>query len=679
MTWLALLAAGLVDAAATSARTARVHELRNRLGVRAHGEEPGLRNKLIRTLVQYPGARRTVTAILRGLFPAYAVESNRAYEADYEEEPESSDALYSVRHAGLEVLLPWIAAQVTRGIPWADLFWPGHYVPTSVDVPMPEGGSRRLTLPVAEARRIGSSAIVSAWPSFEVPTWKQTYRMSKERGPEYVVVGPKPLPRLRQNQGWPAEGTEEPPALMILLSEIPGTEALRPTDAVVSSRGVPWDRTRVLADRWSALLGDEASSAAASAMGQARQEAIAVERPWGALRNREPYGKALEASIAMAQGAWQVLDRPFREAGLFLRHLDDLADWVQAEHPDLFRYTLPQALTAMAAWQATLRATNFYRKAPTASVQALTRWPDGATLVRLTTREALRQEGEAMGHCIGGPVRQGRAPGGGHYWQEVRDGVAMALSYRDARGVPQATLYGRREKSREYGVGVYLAQVQGPGDQEIEDLVAVRRLRGLDLPSLGAPLSQQAEERLGAGQGFVWWTEEPDIETIFARRPDEVATLITRIRAEPFASPAWRRGVQRLFDTDLHTRKEIVGVPVVSIQGFMIVPKGEDLTSGNYELRAGLDGRFRVGTLWRSSTQAESRDEPFTATWTVFGLDSGLAPPLYVGHLGVYDALRKSGILRTHAEDEARRAEDIAVDVVPRGRWFAVATYRGPG
>lgn len=76
---------------------------------------------------------------------------------------------------------------------------------------------------------------------------------------------------------------------------------------------------------------------------------------------------------------------------------------------------------------------------PVCAGVSVLRWPDGARIDRLVTREQLRQEGESMGHCIGGMLREGRAFGGGRYWREVRDGRTAVFSYRTPDHTPHAT------------------------------------------------------------------------------------------------------------------------------------------------------------------------------------------------------------------------------------------------
>nr|WP_250808621.1 PcfJ domain-containing protein [Neorhizobium tomejilense] len=53
---------------------------------------------------------------------------------------------------------------------------------------------------------------------------------------------------------------------------------------------------------------------------------------------------------------------------------------------------------------------------------------DGSFVAELTTAEALRAEGDAMGHCVGG------------YWLRVQMGMSRIVSLRDVSGEPHATI-----------------------------------------------------------------------------------------------------------------------------------------------------------------------------------------------------------------------------------------------
>lgn len=185
-------------------------------------------------------------------------------------------------------------------------------------------------------------------------------------------------------------------------------------------------------------------------------------------------------------------------------YLQMIQDWMAAETIDRYTVSLPEAFQAAIAWHLTLQSGALYRK-PVVHGDVLLRWPDGATLEQLTTKEALRQEGESMGHCVGGPIdpKTGMAAGGGQYWTAVREGRIWILSYRDPEGVPQATFDVRPTPLLHGGGDAQVAQLQGPDDGPIASAVVRGRLyhmamRWMDVRTLG--FRQAAYSRLADGQ-----------------------------------------------------------------------------------------------------------------------------------------------------------------------------------
>jgi hypothetical protein len=104
--------------------------------------------------------------------------------------------------------------------------------------------------------------------------------------------------------------------------------------------------------------------------------------------------------------------------------LPNVLDWFHATHPDLTRFSIPEAIDAATTWHAALPAGSLPSGLEPGIVVA--RWADGATLQRLVTRRAVEDEGKAMRHCVGS------------HWSDVARGVAV-FSYRDVEGNPQAT------------------------------------------------------------------------------------------------------------------------------------------------------------------------------------------------------------------------------------------------
>jgi hypothetical protein len=113
------------------------------------------------------------------------------------------------------------------------------------------------------------------------------------------------------------------------------------------------------------------------------------------------------------------------------RELSAVADWAHATHPDLMRLTWNQAVYRTRRWHAALARQE--KAKALSSGEVVYRYSDGWTVQRLTTAEHLRDEGRAMGHCIGGS----------HYFDTLLRGTHAAFSIRDEQGVPKVTLYGR--------------------------------------------------------------------------------------------------------------------------------------------------------------------------------------------------------------------------------------------
>ena len=115
-------------------------------------------------------------------------------------------------------------------------------------------------------------------------------------------------------------------------------------------------------------------------------------------------------------------------------------DWVEAEGVDFMSMTPAQALLHAIEWHQQMSGGQHFRS-PVPDGVRVAQWPDGAHIDRLVTKDQLRWEGTSMGHCIGGPIGpDGIAPGGGHYWQGVRDGHLAIFSYRDENGIPWVTI-----------------------------------------------------------------------------------------------------------------------------------------------------------------------------------------------------------------------------------------------
>ena len=110
--------------------------------------------------------------------------------------------------------------------------------------------------------------------------------------------------------------------------------------------------------------------------------------------------------------------------------LNHWADWYRSNHPsrqgvDIMQMQAPQLHQTIKDWDADMREK--------ARGQAQTRgdiehsYPDGWSVQRLTTPQQLKEEGEKMGHCVGG------------YAQAVQNGRSLIYSLRDHQNEPHAT------------------------------------------------------------------------------------------------------------------------------------------------------------------------------------------------------------------------------------------------
>lgn len=184
-----------------------------------------------------------------------------------------------------------------------------------------------------------------------------------------------------------------------------------------------------------------------------------------------------------------------------------MVDWMEMESPDLSAYpTLWAAMAAAADWRERMILAE---NDPAAIVDVrfrdalkrldgdveLARFSDGDSIIEITTPTSLMQEGASMGHCIGREVH-------GHP-DALRHGKVRVFSYRDAQGVPQATV---EMKTSPFVAG----EIQGPSNREIDDpLVRVRLAWLLTALRNASPIgrgyrlySSYEQEALGLPSGY---------------------------------------------------------------------------------------------------------------------------------------------------------------------------------
>jgi hypothetical protein len=161
--------------------------------------------------------------------------------------------------------------------------------------------------------------------------------------------------------------------------------------------------------------------------------------------------------------------------------------------------------------------------APVIPGRVVAAWADGASIQELTTQEQLRQEGESMNHCVGGLIQAGVAQGGGHYWQETRDGKGRIFSYRGKDCIPEATIYmtgqwtgggeavesgasAEVERATPWIETLEVCEVQGRNDEAIEDEKAQKRVAAWLLSLVLAPplpMSIEVLERIESPTGVI--------------------------------------------------------------------------------------------------------------------------------------------------------------------------------
>lgn len=81
-----------------------------------------------------------------------------------------------------------------------------------------------------------------------------------------------------------------------------------------------------------------------------------------------------------------------------------------------------------ADWHASLAKVRAKSKDVMAGARKIAEFPDGSFFAELTTAQALRTEGDEMGHCVGG------------YWNRVQSGDTRIVSLRDGDGHPHVTI-----------------------------------------------------------------------------------------------------------------------------------------------------------------------------------------------------------------------------------------------
>lgn len=107
------------------------------------------------------------------------------------------------------------------------------------------------------------------------------------------------------------------------------------------------------------------------------------------------------------------------------------ADWYASNSPtrrgvDIMQLTLPEVVAKIKEWDEELAAKMEGSKVEGGRVVA--ELDDGWTIQQVTTEEGAQQEGDAMGHCVGG------------YGHQIVSGETLIYSLRDPKNQPHATI-----------------------------------------------------------------------------------------------------------------------------------------------------------------------------------------------------------------------------------------------
>jgi len=113
-----------------------------------------------------------------------------------------------------------------------------------------------------------------------------------------------------------------------------------------------------------------------------------------------------------------------------------LAQWYEAERPNLGQYSLLDADVEAEEWQKTKG-----RETPPTQGEVVTKLANGWTAQKLTTKKQLEEEGDRMVHCVGG------------YHRAVADGSSIIYSLRDPEGHPHVTIEVKPRASGRSGYG----------------------------------------------------------------------------------------------------------------------------------------------------------------------------------------------------------------------------------
>jgi hypothetical protein len=452
---LAVLASIVSGAADAAGRRSRLHELANRLGVRAEPEPASdLRQRFLYALRRYPDTHDLLLSM------ANTMAARHLHADDF------PSAGY--RDPDIEPLIPWLAERIHQGLLVTDLPWL-----EALDI---HGGG------VGEDETDPADVIAEAmavWPAnVWIPGEREALKWQKN---------------LDQGMGYPnwTRNLDSGVGVFETFDNLP----------VMPRR---------LVDVWIAQF-------------------IFLHPDW-------------ESPTADLVDVWRLV-------------FERIGDWVRAVHPDLSRLSFAEAWNQQAAWHGRFDKPLGFGL-PVAMYPedvVLHTWPDGATLVDIRSKRGLTAEGVSMAHCVGG------------YWSKVRDGESDILSYRDATGIPRATLemiVGDRAESG-WARWADMKQLYGPRDRPLTEEAVRRRLIVFLHDTLGPALL--------ADRGFRRWLRIPSITTV-----ERLAAARHKVAAAVSAIGTWARGPGRKAATPEPTWEEAVDALVKPMMAISVALEGLD-------------------------------------------------------------------------------------------------------
>ena len=145
--------------------------------------------------------------------------------------------------------------------------------------------------------------------------------------------------------------------------------------------------------------------------------------------------KGNEKLDPLAPWIWRELKKgriqPRQPGGWSPGHLSHLADWFASNSPtrrgvDIMQLTSDEVLEKLKEWDVELASK--MDEAQTEGGTVVAKLDDGWTIRQITNTDEAKQEGDAMGHCVGG------------YGNSIQNGHMLIYSLRDPKNQPHGTI-----------------------------------------------------------------------------------------------------------------------------------------------------------------------------------------------------------------------------------------------